>query len=74
MAGGQRIDSHANWTGAAPKGEVFARGPSKVKQEMHADGFGALNNYEDTNEEIVRQQKMNSQKVASHPRKPLHRN
>lgn len=70
MAGGRRIDDQRSWVGAKPAGEVFPHGPAKVKSEEHSDGFGALTHYEDTNEAIVDQQRMNSKKVHGHPMKP----
>lgn len=74
MAGGQRIDDHANWTGAKPAGEVFAHGPHKVKSYNSDGHVGELHNYEDTNEEIQSQQRMAEKKQKGHDRRPLHRN
>lgn len=71
---GRRIDDHSSWVGAKPSGEVFPHGPHKVKSEMHADGFGELSHYEDTNEAIVHQQMGNKKKVHGHPMKPGTRN
>jgi hypothetical protein len=72
--GGQRIDDHKAWMGSKPSGEVFPHGPHKVKSERHAEGFGALGHYEDTNDAIVSQQEMNKRKVHGHPHKPGTRN
>ncbi len=47
---------------------------NKTKDESSANGFGALNSYEDTTEAIKSQQEMNKSKVHGHPQKPGHRN
>jgi hypothetical protein len=71
---GKRIDDHASWVGAAPKGEVFPHGPHKTKMESSAMSDGSLSKYEDTTEEIKAQQEMAKRKASGHPQKPLHRN
>ena len=71
---GQRIDDHSSWVGSHGKHSVFPDGPHKVKQEAHAEGFGDLAHYEDTNEEIVRSQHMAKSKEKAHGRKALMRN
>jgi hypothetical protein len=73
MSGGRKIEDHAFWAGSHGKGTVMPDG-AKTKEVGSADGFGSLSHYEDTNETIVSQQKMNSSKVHGHPQKPGHRN
>lgn len=70
---GRRIDDHSVWMGSKGKGTVLPDG-AKTKEVSSAEGFGALSHYEDTNETIVEQQRMNSKKVHSHPRKNGYRN
>ncbi len=71
---GRRIDDHSSPFGTHGKNSVFPDGPHKVKVESHAEGFGELSHYEDTNEAIVSQQNMNKKKVHGHPRKDGFRN
>ncbi len=71
--GGRRIDDHANWTGSAPKGQVFADG-AKMKMESSANGAGELNQYWDTTEKIKEQQEMCEGKMKSNQTKPGYRN
>lgn len=73
MAGGQRIDDHKFWAGGKSKGSVFPEG-AKTKMESSAEGDGKLTHYEDTTEEIKRQQGMGVSKARGHSQKPLHRN
>jgi len=74
MAGGQRIDDHRFWAGGPGKNTVFPDGPHKTKEVMSDGHAGHLKNYEDTNEEVVRQQRMSVKKQEGHDRKELHRN
>jgi len=69
---GMRIDQHANWTGKAPAGQVFANG-AKTKSYSSEEGVGHLGTYEDTSEAIKHAQALNKKKVNSHPQKPYHR-
>jgi hypothetical protein len=71
---GRRIDDHGFWAGGKGKSSVLPDGPHKVKDESHAEGFGGLSKYEDTNETIVSQQMMNKKKVHGHPMKEGFRN
>lgn len=75
MAGGRHIEDHKFWAGGHGKGVVMPDG-AKTREVGSADNevFGGLSNYEDTNEEIVMQQKMSAKKVHGLPRKDLHRN
>lgn len=72
--GGRKIDDHSFWAGGHGKDSVLPDGPHKTKSVGHAEGFGELSHYEDTNETIVAQQNMNKKKVEGHPRKPGFRN
>lgn len=72
---GRRIDDHANWTGKAPKGQVFADGPHKTKEEHSAEGSGHIGmEYPDTTEMIHRDQMKGDAKTKAHPTKPGYRN
>lgn len=73
MAGARGIMDHKSWIGAGKDGVVYPAG-AKMQKVGSAEGFGALGNYEDDNEEIVRSQNMAKAKVHGHPRKDLHRN
>lgn len=68
----RRIDDHANWTGKAPSGQVFADG-SKMKEERSADGEGGIMDYPDTTEDIRRDQMAGDAKIRSKPMKPGYR-
>lgn len=70
---GRRIDDHGSWVGKGGHGTVFPDG-AKTKAVEHSEGFGGLSHYEDTNETIVSQQRMNVKKVHGHPQKAGHRN
>lgn len=70
---GRKIDDHANWTGSAEKGGVFASG-AKMKQEHSAEGSGHVGtNYSDTTEMIHRDQKAGDGKIKGRPMKPGYR-
>jgi hypothetical protein len=66
---GRRIDDHSSWIGSSSKESPLPM-KSKMMQESSAEGFGALNKYEDTTEAIKSQQEMNKKKVHGHPMKP----
>ena len=68
-----RIDDHANFTGKAPKGQVFATG-NKVKEYTSAEGAGDMSRYEQTSEDIKDVQMSAKAKVKSHGLKPGYRN
>ncbi len=71
---GRKISDHSNWTGAAEKGGVFAKG-SKMKQEMGAEGAGHLGmEYPDTTEMIKRDQEKGIAKAKAHKIKEGYRN
>ncbi len=73
MSKPMKIDDHANWTGRAPKGQVFADG-AKTKMYSSAEGAGELPNYEQTSEDIKTVQEKAKAKVKAHPMKPGYRN
>lgn len=70
---GRKISDHSFWAGGKPKGSVLPMG-SKMKEVSGEEGFGALMKYEDTDEAIKAQQRMNKTKVQGHPQKPGFRN
>lgn len=71
-SGGMRIDDHANWTGKAAKGSVFAPG-SKMKSIADQEGSGSVMRYEDTQEAIKDVQEKSVSQVKKHPMKPGYR-
>lgn len=73
MGTARRIDDHSFWAGKPGKDSRFPDGPHKVKSESSAEGDGHLSHYEDTTEEIKRQQMMGVSKAKGHAQKPLHR-
>lgn len=72
-SGGQRIDQHANWTGKAKSGDVFADG-AKCKEYSSAMGAGSLSKYEDTTEAIKSTQEQCQGKIRGHAPKAGYRN
>lgn len=74
MPAARPINDHKSWIGAGKDGVVYPAGAKMERVSSDKDGFGGLSNYEDDNEAIVKQQKMNTAKVHSHPRKDGHRN
>jgi hypothetical protein len=74
MAGGQKINDHKSWIGSGSDGTVFPAGAKMKRVDSDTTGFGGLSQYEDTNEKIVAQQKMNTTKVHGHPQKAGYRN
>lgn len=75
MSGGQRIDNHAWWGGAAGKSSVFPDGPHKTKDESSAEGAGSLLKYEDTTQAIRATQVEAVKQAKSRPMKqPGYRN
>lgn len=69
---GMRIDDHANWTGKAAKGSVFAPG-AKMKSISDQEGSGSVMRYEDTEERIKDVQEKSVSQVKKHPMKPGYR-
>jgi hypothetical protein len=70
---GTRIDDHKSWIGAGPAGVVFPAG-AKMKESKGTEGDGGLSHYEDTNEEIVHQQKVGVGKLKSYKQREVYRN
>ena len=71
-SGGMRIDNHANWTGSAPKGSVFAPN-AKMKSIPDVEGAGSEMDYEDTQEKIKSVQEKSVSQIKKHPMKPGYR-
>jgi hypothetical protein len=69
---GQKINDHSNFTGRAPKGQVFAEG-NKVKSYSSAEGSGEVGKYEDTSEAIHSAQVKGVSQAKSHPLKSGYR-
>jgi len=69
---GMSIDNHANWTGKAAKGSVFAPG-AKMKSIADQEGSGSVMRYEDTEERIKDVQEKSVSQVKKHPMKPGYR-
>ena len=70
---GRRIDDHANWTGKAPKGPVYADGAKNkhFSSEGHAGHVGM--EYPDTSEMIESVQKKSDSQAMKHKMKPGYR-
>ena len=71
-SGGMRIDNHANWTGKAAKGSVFAPG-AKMKSISEQEGSGSVMRYEDTEGAIKSVQEKSVSQTKKHPMKPGYR-
>lgn len=71
-SGGKRIDDHSFWAGGKGKNAVMPDGVH-TKSESSAEGEGSLMHYEDTSEQIKKQQEIGNQKIRSHPMKPNYR-
>lgn len=71
-SGGQRIDNHANWTGKAAKGSVFAEG-AKMQSISDQEGSGSVMRYEDTEQAIKAVQEKSVSQAKKHPMKPGYR-
>ena len=70
---GRRIDDHSFWAGKGSAKSVLP-GEKKVMSYSHGSGCGELSMYEDTDESIRHQQKMNVSKVKSHSQKAYYNN
>lgn len=73
MSKAQRIDDHSSWAGSRGKASVFPDGPHKVKMESSAEGSGKLGEYDQTTEDIRRDQSAGDGKIKSKPMKPGYR-
>jgi len=71
-SGGMRIDDHANWTGKAAKGSVFAPG-AKMRSISEQEGAGSVMRYEDNEQAIKSVQEKSVSQVKKHPMKPGYR-
>lgn len=71
-SGGQRIDDHANWTGKAAKGVVFAD-KAKTRSISDQEGSGSVMRYEDTEQAIKSVQEKSVSQTKKHPMKPGYR-
>lgn len=71
-SGGMRIDDHANWTGKAAKGSVFAPG-AKMRSISEQEGSGSVMRYEDNEQAIKSVQEKSVSQVKKHPMKPGYR-
>lgn len=71
-SGGMRIDDHANWTGKAGKGVVYADG-AKTRSISEQEGSGSVMRYEDTEGAIKSVQEKSVSQTKKHPMKPGYR-
>jgi len=74
MSKPRRIDDHSTPFGGKEAGSQFPAGPHKVKMERSAEGAGKLPEYDDTTEDIYRDQEAGISKAKSRPMKPGYRN
>lgn len=72
MSKAQRIDDHSAWMGSRGKEYPLPMG-SKMKSERSAEGAGKLGEYDQTNEDIVRDQSAGDSKIKSKPMKSGYR-
>lgn len=70
---GMRIDDHANWTGKAKAGQVYADG-AKMQSISDQEGAGSVMRYEDTHERIEHVQDESVKQLRNRPLKPGYRN
>lgn len=73
MSKAQRIDDHSSWVGAKGKDHVFPDGPHKTKTEHSAEGAGHIAEYDQTTEDIRRDQMAGDGKIKGRPMKPGYR-
>lgn len=66
---GRKIDDHSFWAGGMSKESPLPT-ETKCKYFDSVDGAGELMSYEDTNESLQNQQRMNVKKANSHKMKP----
>lgn len=69
---GRRIDDHSSWMGSRGKHSVLPDS-AKMMQVKSADGDGAVEYYEDTNDTIVAQQQNGVRHAKGHKMKPGYR-
>ena len=73
MSKARRIDDHGSWMGKGSKGSVFPEGPHKVKMESSAEGSGHVGEYDETTEDIKRNQGAGDGKIKGRPMKTGYR-
>jgi hypothetical protein len=73
MSRAQRIDDHSSWIGKRGKDSVFPDGPHKVKTETSAEGSGKVGEYDQTTEDIKRDQSAGDSKIKGRPMKQGYR-
>jgi hypothetical protein len=74
MSRAPRIDDHKSWMGTRSKGSVFPDGPHKTKEESSAEGAGGMGEYDDTTDDIKRDQNAGIGKLNGRRMKPGYRN
>jgi hypothetical protein len=74
MSRAPRIDDHKSWMGTRGKGSVFPDGPHKTKEESSAEGAGGMGEYDDTTDDIKRDQNAGIGKLNGRRMKPGYRN
>lgn len=74
MSKPRRINDHSTPFGGKEAGSQFPAGPHKVKAERSAEGAGKLNEYDDTTEDIYRDQEAGIRKAKARPIKTGYRN
>ena len=71
MAGGQKINDYSFFAGSgSPRFPVG----NALKEYSSAEGAGKVSMYEDTTEEIKKQQMQGNAKIKAHPMKSNYRN
>ena len=73
MSAPRKINDHSFWAGKGEKGSVLPDGGHKLKSEMSAEGAGHLASYDDTTEDIRRDQMAGDGKAKGRPMKPGYR-
>jgi hypothetical protein len=71
-SGGMRIDDHANWTGKAKGGQIFADG-AKMESISEQEGSGSVMRYEDTEKAIKSVQEKSVSQTKKYPMKEGYR-
>jgi hypothetical protein len=75
MSRAPRIEDQRTWAGTTNSGgKIFPDGPHKTKKEVSTEGAGRLAEYDDTTEDIHRDQKAGVAKLESRRMKPGYRN
>lgn len=69
---GRRIDDHEFWAGGRSKASVFPEG-AKSKELSEVEGCGYLDNYEDSEEAIAKQQRESVSKAERHDQREGYR-